>query len=128
MLLHPFTRDLLEFLTTLTFGALRRNHFVSTVFGTIAKPAMHHEYNWKWKGSASVLASMRWLVVGEKRDVTSMTVPKKKRGICNRTRITPQGFFSITVGNNATTLSVELAGSQPSSALSDSWEPVLRHN
>ena len=87
-----------EFLTTLTFGALRRNHIVPTGFETIAKKKKRKhrntegslstrdqqfimnclDYHRRWKGSASVLASMRWLLCGgKKRDLTSMTVPKK---------------------------------------------------
>ena len=60
-----------EFLTMLTFGALRRNHIVSTEFETIAKKKEGSssmcdqqrimnclDNNRSWKGSASVLASM----------------------------------------------------------------------
>ena len=39
-----------------------------------------------------VLASLRWLFCDEKRDVTSVTVPKN--GICNRTKNNSAGDFS----------------------------------
>ena len=53
------------------------------------------EHNRSWIGSAQALASMRWLLCGEKRDVKSMAVPtknafKKKKKICNRTQINSQ--------------------------------------
>ena len=69
---------LFEFLTTLTFGAQRRHHIVSTAFETIAKKKRAREgsfstydqqfimkcqeHNRSWEGSASVLASMRWVL------------------------------------------------------------------
>ena len=49
------------------------------------------EHNRSWKGSASVLASMRWLLCGEKRDLTSVTVLLAKK--------TVQGIF-LHYGSN----------------------------
>ena len=68
---------LFESLTTLTFGAQRRNHTVSPAFDHRKKKGNkesslstcdqqfimnYQEHNRSWKGSASVLASMRWLL------------------------------------------------------------------
>ena len=70
---------LFEILMMLIFGALRRNHIVSTALETIAKKNRNkkkgllstcdqqlimncQEHNRSRKGSASMLASMRWLL------------------------------------------------------------------
>ena len=80
---------LFEILTTLTLGALRRNHIVSTALETIAK---------KKEGlvcmkSERKCVRMYWLLHGEKRDLTSMTV-QKKNDICKRAQITSLGDLS----------------------------------
>ena len=46
---------------------------------------------------ASVLASMRWLLLGEKKDVTSMTGSKKKTISVIVLQLHRKGFISITV-------------------------------
>ena len=59
------------------------------------------EHNRSWKGSASVLASMR-LLCGEKRDVTSMTVPKFLfKGSVLVHKSLRRVFISITVLTNS---------------------------
>ena len=75
---------------TLTFGVERRNHIVSTAIETVAKtkktetrkarcPKCDQYFFMNGQAHnrcASVLASMRWLLRGGKRDVTCMTVPQ----------------------------------------------------
>ena len=95
------------------------NHFVSTAFETIAeentetrKARCPHairqlivncqEHNRSWKGSASVLASMRWLLWCEKRDATPMTVPKFLfKGSVLVHKSLRRVFISITVLTNS---------------------------
>ena len=53
-----------------------------------------------WKGSASVLASMRWLLCGEKKK-TSMTVPQKKKRSATVHKLARKRFIPSTVKINA---------------------------
>ena len=81
---------LIEFLTTLTFRARRRNHILSKALKTIAS---------KKKVKESSLSTCDQLLCREKkRDPMSMTLQKKKTFI--------KGFFSITVSMSAKTISV----------------------
>ena len=77
----------------LTFRALRRNHIVSTAFETIAKKKRRDNTTEVGREMRQILALVRWLFRGEKRDLTSMTVPEKN-DICNRTQIHTAGDLS----------------------------------
>ena len=82
---------LFEFLTTLTCGARRRSHVVSTAVETVAKKktqtqrkrklgvhmrsAICHELVRTLPKLKGMLASMRWLLCSEKGMFTSMTFP-----------------------------------------------------
>ena len=92
---------LLEFLTTLTFGALHRSHLVSIASETIAKKkrrfvvyvrsAMYHEVS-------RTQPKLEWNVArGNKTRSHVHGGSKKKNDVCDRTQITPQRVFSVTV-------------------------------
>ena len=100
---------LFEILTTLKFAAHHRNHIVSRAFETVEKNTetgtarcQHQqcimncqEDNRSWKGSASVLVLMRWLLRGEKRcyvDDRSKNLKMKWVSVIVH-KITQQGIF-----------------------------------
>ena len=96
---------LFEFLTTLTFGALRRNHMVSTVFETVVRKAKKKEQK---QGGLAV--HVRSTVCDElsrtppklegnvawKKDLTSMAVQKKLQSVIVHKSLR-RGVTSITV-------------------------------
>ena len=102
MVLHAVCPRLSAFLTTLTFGALGINQIVSTVFETNAKKNANNRNK---EGSFCPRAisdasripknttEVRKEFCAEKKDLTSMAVPRKKNDICNRTQITQQGMY-----------------------------------
>ena len=102
---HVGRVDDVTFGLRVTFGALVRNHIVSTVFETIAKEK--NENNRKKEGLLSTCDQQCIMIVKnttevrtrmlceKKQDLTSMAVQKKD--INNRTQITRTGFISITV-------------------------------
>ena len=104
-----------------------RNHTVSTAVETIATKKTQtrkahcpcdpqfmmncQERNRNWKGSASVLASMRWLLCGaRKRDLTSMTVPEKKRYLQSYINHPARDLSPFRFTFNAKTISVSEKG------------------
>ena len=81
-------------LTTLTFGAQRKNHIASKLIETISKKSDQEgswstcdqqlitncqEHNRNGKGSASVVASIRWVLCGHKNRCYVNDGCKKKR-------------------------------------------------
>ena len=91
----------------LTFGALRRNHTVSTAFEAIAgtetkrhlvhvRSAIYHEMSrtqLNLEGNCVSVASMRWLLRDKKKDVASMMVLQNNTTSAVVQKNTLQGIY-----------------------------------
>ena len=97
---------LFEFLTTLTFGALRKNHIVSTALETVAKknkrirqkqrkPVVHVRSAMYHESSRTQLKFGRGCYV-KKQDLTSMAVPQNKTISAIVHKFHRKGFISMT--------------------------------
>ena len=94
---------LFEILTTRTFGALRRNHIVSTAFETIAKKNRSKEGSLSTCGQQCIMKrqehnrSWEWNVARKKKSRSNVNgCSTTQNDICNRTLKTPKVIYLHT--------------------------------